>query len=75
MRESGAFEARNKRGTLLDRVAGEEILITRRGEPVARRVSAEPGIDRAGAPRAADHSRARSVGGLKIADLVDEGRR
>ena len=79
MREIGAFEAKNKLGTLLDWVAnGEEVLITRRGKPAARLVSAEPGIDRAGARQAADNIRARSVGaslgGLKIKDLVDEGR-
>jgi prevent-host-death family protein len=33
----GAFEAKNKLGSLLDRVeAGEEILITRHGKPAAR---------------------------------------
>ena len=79
MREIGAFEAKNKLGTLLDWVAGgEEVLITRRGKPAARLVPAEPGIDRTGARRAADNIRARSVGaslgGLKIKDLVDEGR-
>ena len=79
MREIGAFEAKNKLGTLLDWVAGgEEVLITRRGKPAARLVPAGPGIDRAGARRAADNIRARSVGaslgGLKIKDLVDEGR-
>lgn len=79
MRKIGAFEANNKPGTLPDRAAGgEEALIARRGKPVARPVSAEPGVDRASACRAADNIRARSVGarlgGLKIEDLVDEGR-
>lgn len=47
MREIGAFEAKNKPGSLLDRVEkGEEILITRRGKAVARLVPAEPGFDR-----------------------------
>ena len=37
--EIGAFEAKNKLGTLLDWVeAGDEVLITRRGRPVARLV-------------------------------------
>ena len=37
MREIGAFEAKNKFGTLLDWVEqGEEIVITRNGRPVAR---------------------------------------
>jgi antitoxin (DNA-binding transcriptional repressor) of toxin-antitoxin stability system len=36
MKEIGAFEAKNRLGALLDRVEqGEEILITRRGKPVA----------------------------------------
>ena len=35
--EIGAFEAKNTLGSLLDRVEkGEEIIITRRGKPVAR---------------------------------------
>jgi prevent-host-death family protein len=37
MNQVGAFEAKNKLGSLLDRVeAGEEILITRHGRPAAR---------------------------------------
>lgn len=79
MREIGAFEAKNKLGTLLDWVeSGEEVMITRRGKAVARLVSAEPGFDHAKARQAADNIRARSVGvtlgGLKIKDLVNEGR-
>ena len=79
MREIGAFEAKSKLGTLLDWVAnGEEVLITRRGKAVARLVPATPGIDRAKTRRAADSIRARSagvtLGGLKIKDLVNEGR-
>ncbi len=39
MKEIGAFEAKNRLGTLLDRVEqGEEIVITRHGKPVARLV-------------------------------------
>ncbi|MGV3552511.1 type II toxin-antitoxin system Phd/YefM family antitoxin [Rhizobium sp.] len=39
MRAVGAFEAKNTLGSLLDRVeAGEEIVITRHGKPVARMV-------------------------------------
>jgi prevent-host-death family protein len=39
MEEIGAFEAKNKLSALLDRVeAGEEIVITRHGRPVARLV-------------------------------------
>ena len=58
MREIGAFEAKNKLGTLLDWVEqGEEVLITRRGKAVARLVPAEPGFDRAKARVAADDLR------------------
>jgi len=79
MREVGAFEAKNKLGTLLDWVeGGEEVLITRRGKAVARLVPPEPGFDRAKARRAADGiieaRRGVTLGGLKIKDLVNEGR-
>ena len=81
MREVGAFEAKNKLGSLLDLVEsnGEEILITRRGKPVARLVPATPGFDREKARKAAENIIARSkgvtLGGLKIKDLINEGRR
>ena len=40
MREVGAFEAKNKLGTLLDWVAnGEEVLITRHGKGTVAKVS------------------------------------
>lgn len=79
MREIGAFEAKNKLGTLLTWVAsGEEVLITRRGKPVARLVPAEPGFDRDKARRAVqgilEVRRGVTLGGLKIKDLVNEGR-
>ncbi len=62
MREVGAFEAKNKLGTLLDWVeAGEEVLITRRGKAVARLVPAEPGFDSTQAKQAASRIRARAV--------------
>ena len=79
MREIGAFEAKNKLGTLLDWVAdGEEVLITRHGKAAARLVPAVPGFDRAKAAQAArgllDASRGITLGGIGIKDLVDEGR-
>jgi prevent-host-death family protein len=53
VREIGAFEAKNTLGTLLDRVEhGEEIVITRRGRPIARLIRAQPD-DQAVAARAA----------------------
>jgi prevent-host-death family protein len=79
MREIGAFEAKNRLGTLLDWVeSGEEVLITRRGKPVARLVAAAPGFDRAKARRAADGiieaRRGVTLAGLRIKDLINEGR-
>lgn len=42
MTEIGTFEAKNKLSELLDRVEkGEEIVITRRGRPVAKLVSTQ----------------------------------
>ncbi|MGS1118025.1 type II toxin-antitoxin system Phd/YefM family antitoxin [Castellaniella sp. UC4442_H9] len=40
MKTVGAFQAKNTLGTLLDWVeSGEEVVVTRRGKPVARLVS------------------------------------
>ena len=76
--EVGAFEAKNTLGSLLDRVErGEEIVITRRGKPVARLVP-EPAKDRSKAIAALEHFLAnRKVGalkGLNVKDLINEGR-
>jgi prevent-host-death family protein len=63
MREIGAFEAKNTLGNLLDRVqAGEEIVITRHGRPVARLAPYTAGIDRSAAQAASDRIRARARG-------------
>jgi prevent-host-death family protein len=79
MRQVGAFDAKNRLSALLDRVErGEEIVITRRGRPVAKLVPAAPGFDRVEARRAAagllDASQGVTLGGMKIKDLVAEGR-
>lgn len=80
MREVGAFEAKNKLGTLLDWVAsGEEVLITRHGKAVARLVPATPTFDRAKARQAArglrEASRGVTLGGrINIKELINEGR-
>jgi prevent-host-death family protein len=79
MREIGAFEAKNRLGALLDLAEkGEEIVITRRGKPVAKLVPATPSFDREKARRAAagllQASRGVTLGGLKIKDLISEGR-
>ena len=79
MQEIGAFEAKNTLSALLDQVEhGAEIVITRHGRAVAKLVPAQPGFDREKAKRAAAGLRAASKGvmlrGLKIKDLVNEGR-
>ncbi len=79
MREVGTFEAKNKLSELLDQVEhGAEIVITRRGRAVAKLVPAVPGFDREKAKRAAAGLREASKGvrlrGLKIKDLINEGR-
>jgi prevent-host-death family protein len=79
MREVGAFEAKTKFGQLLDQVEhGEEIVITRHGRPVARLTSVEPGFARERARRAVagilETSKGVTLGGLKIKDLINEGR-
>jgi prevent-host-death family protein len=80
MDEVGAFEAKNRLSALLERAeGGEEILITRRGKPVAKLGPVAPGTDRTRAREAAnrilERSRSVSLGGLKIKDLITEGRR
>jgi prevent-host-death family protein len=79
VREIGAFEAKNKLGTLLDwAAAGEEVLITRHGKAVARLVPAEPGFNRARARQAArgllEASQRVTLSGSSIKDLINEGR-
>ena len=79
MIQVGAFDAKTHLSSLLDRVArGEEVLITRRGVPVARLVPAEQ-VERYRVATAIDELRAlrsgTSLGGLDWKDLRDEGRR
>lgn len=74
-----AFEAKNKFGHLLDQVEhGEEIVITRRGKAVATIGPAEPGFDRNKARRTVagilEASKGVTLSGLKIKELVGEGR-
>jgi prevent-host-death family protein len=77
----GIFEAKNRLSELVERAArGEEIVITRRGEQVARlmppRVPDAVGQAQTLAARIRQ-SRARQAlgGGVSIRDLIDEGRR
>jgi prevent-host-death family protein len=79
MKEIGAFEAKNRLGQLLDLVErGEEVVITRHGKEVARLVPPKTGFNRSEAREAAQRIREMSrgvrLGGLRIKDLVEEGR-
>lgn len=80
MEPVGVFEAKNRLSALLDVVEdGGEVVITRRGKPVARLTAYEPGFDREKARRAVEGLRAAakglSLGGLTLRELIDEGRR
>ena len=73
------YEAKNRLSALIAEVSrGVEITITSRGVPVARLVPATPDFDRERARRAAEGLRAASkgitLGGLRIKDLVNDGR-
>ena len=80
MTEIGAFEAKNTLGGLLDRVEqGEEIIITRRGKPVARltpyRVPADRSRARAAAERLLKSREGVTLGGISLKELIETGRR
>jgi prevent-host-death family protein len=73
------YDAKNRLSALLDRVEkGEEITITRRGKPVAKLVPAKPAFDREKARQAVvdllEASKGVTLGGLKIKDLISQGR-
>lgn len=79
MREIGAGEAERRMSQLLEWVeAGEEVTITRSGRAVARLLPVAPIVDMAQAREAIAGIRAMRKGatlaGLKIKDLVNEGR-
>jgi prevent-host-death family protein len=79
MHSVGVFEAKNRLTALLDEVEqGHEVLITRRGKPVARLVPASPGFDREKARRVAEGlieaSKGLSLGDITIRELIEEGR-
>jgi prevent-host-death family protein len=73
------FEAKNRLSALLAEVArGVEVTITKRGVPVAKLVPAAPTFDREKARCAAaglrEVSRGTTLDGIRIKDLVNEGR-
>jgi prevent-host-death family protein len=79
METVGTFEAKTHLTRLLERVAaGEQITITRHGTPIARLVPVKPGSTgqlRETIARLKEFSRGQTLGGLKIKDLINEGRR
>ena len=74
----GTNEAKAHLSRLLDRVAaGEQITITRRGTPIARLIPAAAGSSRELRRTIAslkEFSKGQTLGGLKVRDLIDEGR-
>lgn len=75
----GAFEAKTNLSALLDRAAaGEEVVITKHGKPVARLVEAQQ-ADRARANQAVERLKAlrkgTTLGGVSWKELRDTGRR
>jgi prevent-host-death family protein len=75
----GAFEAKTRLSELLHRVQrGEEITITRHGAPVAKLVPVRRTRSREERRTAIEQwkavSKGLSLGGLKIKDLINEGR-
>lgn len=76
----GAYDAKTRFSELLEKVeTGEEITITKHGRPVARLVPVKrkhsPAERRAAIARWSALSKGLSLGGLKISDLIKEGRR
>lgn len=78
MDDVGAFEAKTHLASLLDRVEqGEELVITRRGRPVARLVPATGAADTRAAEAATRLRALRrgvTLGGLDWRALRDTGR-
>lgn len=74
----GVFEAKTKLSELLDKVAaGEEVIITKRGVPVAYLSSIEDRRERTRAALAALREMRKQIkpGPESIKDLIEEGRR
>ncbi len=73
----GAFEAKTHLSQLLDKVEqGEEVVITRRGKEVARLVKAGPALKPKDALAVLREARKGvRLDGLRIRDLIDEGRK
>ncbi len=74
----GAYEAKTQLARLLERVAkGERIVITKHGVPVAVLEPVPPAKTRDPQEVVADieeFGRRHSLGGLRLKDLIEEGR-
>jgi prevent-host-death family protein len=80
MESIGSFEAKTHLPQLLQRVAaGEEIIITKHGNPVARLVppsAARSAPDvRAAVAAMKQFRKGRTLGGLSVREMIEEGRR
>lgn len=79
METVGSFEAKTHLPQLLERVAqGEEFLITKHGKPVARLLptATKPKPDvRAAVEAMKQFRKGRTLGGLSIREMIEEGRR
>jgi len=79
MQTLGAFEAKTHLSALLERVAkGERFTLTRHGVPIALLVPVEPSArpDREAVIRALEEfGKGRTLEGMTIRQLVEEGRR
>ena len=76
----GAYEAKTRFSQLLERVAaGEEITITRHGNPVARLVPVLPAYSiecrREAILKMRELASRNRLGGLRVQDLIAEGRK
>lgn len=74
------LEATNTLDALLDRVElGEEVVITREGKPIARLVPIRSAHHmakaRAAVEQIAEMRKGVTLGGLKIKDFIEEGRK
>ncbi len=78
MKQVGVYEAKTKLPKLLEEVEnGETVTITRHGKPVARLVPVEQQKKpvKEVMEEMREFRRHHSLGGLKIRDLINEGRK
>ena len=80
MLEIAVAEAEGRLNALLERVEhGEEVVITRKGRPIARLVAETAGVDREKARLAAaglrEARKGVTLGGISLPDLIKSGRR